>query len=198
MPPLLLASGSPRRKAFLLELGFDFRVIPSNANEDRLENEAPDLYAGRLARLKATTASGHVPGAVVLAADTVVVLGDDVLGKPTDEADFTRMMQLLSGRTHEVMTGVAARVIGGETFETVVRTKVTFRDLGEDEVRWYWASNEPRDKAGGYAIQHRGGAFVTRIEGSHSNVIGLPLVETLVLLEKAGIKPPWADPRLRR
>lgn len=198
MPPLLLASASPRRKQYLLELGFDFRVVPAHAEEKRTEGEAPEAYARRLSRAKAAAASGSTPGAVVLAADTIVVVGDEVLEKPKDEADFRRMMNLLSGRTHEVITAVAARVLGGQTFDQAVKTKVTFRELGEDEVAWYWASGEPRDKAGGYALQGRGGAFVSRIDGSHSNVIGLPLVETLQVLEAAGVKAPWSDPRYKR
>jgi septum formation protein len=198
MPPLLLASASPRRKQYLLELGFEFRVVPSHADETQLEAEEAEVYARRIARVKASAAAGSLPGAVVLAADTVVVAGGDVLGKPADEQDFQRIMGRLSGRTHEVITAVVARVIGGQTFEQAVRTKVTFRTLGEEEISWYWATNEPKDKAGGYALQGRGGAFVTAIEGSHSNVVGLPLVETLAMLDAAGVKPPWMDPRLRR
>lgn len=198
MPQLLLASASPRRKQYLLELGFEFKVVPTNAVEKRQDGEAPEAYARRLARLKAGQASGHQPGAVVLAADTIVVLGDDVLEKPSDEADFKRMMGLLSGRTHDVITAVVARVVGGQTFEQAVTSKVTFRGLTEEEMAWYWASGEPKDKAGGYGLQGRGGAFVAKIDGSHSNVVGLPLPETLAVLEAAGIKPPWADPRFKR
>lgn len=198
MSVLLLASGSPRRRQFLLELGFDFRVVPSNADESVKAGEEALAYAQRVARVKAAHASGSIPGAVVLAADTVVTIDGEILGKPADEADFTRIMRSLSGRTHEVITAVVARVIGGETFERAVSTQVSFRSLGPDELAWYWATNEPKDKAGGYALQGRGGAFVSRIEGSHSNVIGLPVPETLELLASAGIKPPWADPRVRR
>lgn len=198
MPPLLLASASPRRRQFLLELGFDFRVVPSNVDESVKAGEDAVTYAVRVARSKAVAAAGNTPGAVVLAADTVVALGGELFGKPTDEADFQRMMSRLSGATHDVITAVSARVIGGEMFERHVATKVTFRSLGEAEIAWYWATQEPKDKAGGYAIQGKGGAFVTRIEGSHSNVVGLPLPETLELLEAAGVKAPWNDPRLRR
>jgi len=198
MPPLLLASASPRRRQFLLEMGFDFRVLRvHNVVEKRREDEAPESFAVRLAREKARAAAGSVPGTVVLAADTVVVVGDEVLGKPSDDADFRRMMALLSGRTHEVITGVAARVVGGETHEVAVRSRVTFHPLTDEQIAWYWASGEPRDKAGGYAVQGRGGAFVASVEGSPSNVVGLPLAETLALLEKAGLRPPWLDPRLR-
>lgn len=198
MPALFLASGSPRRRQFLLELGFDFRVIPTRAEEKRGDGELPEAYARRLARDKAAHALGATPGAVVLAADTIVVVGEEVLEKPQDEADFRRMLGLLSGRTHTVISGVAARVVGGETLDATVRTEVTFRELGDAELAWYWASGEPKDKAGGYAIQGRGGAFVARIDGSHSNVVGLPLVETLALLERTGVRAPWHDPRLKR
>lgn len=197
MPPLFLASASPRRKSFLLELGFDFRVVPAHADETVKEGEDAETYARRIARVKAASAAGSTPGGVVLAADTVVVKDGEILGKPQDEADFRRIMRKLSGGTHDVITAVVARVIGGQTFEQAVTTKVTFRELGEEEVTWYWATNEPRDKAGGYAIQGKGGVFVTRIDGSHSNVIGLPLVETMAMLDTAGLKPPWVDPRVR-
>lgn len=197
MPPLLLASGSPRRKSFLLELGFDFRVVRTAADETRLEGEDGETYVRRVARLKAAHAASPAPGSVVLAADTTVVAGDEVLAKPADETDFHRMMQLLSGRTHDVFSGVCVKVVGGESFETSVRTRVTFRTLSSAEINWYWATGEPQDKAGGYAVQGRAGAFITKLDGSHTNVVGLPLVETLELLEKAGVKPPWLDPRVR-
>lgn len=197
MPPLLLASASPRRRQFLLELGFEFRLVPTHLPEDVRQGEAAEEYVVRIARAKAQAAPGDVPAAVVLAADTAVVVDGEVLGKPVDEADFRRMMQLLGGRTHEVMSAVAVRK-AGETRHRLVRSRVTFRSLGDAEMSWYWATGEPQDKAGGYALQGRGGAFVTSMEGSHSNVIGLPLVETLELLEAAGVPPPWQAPRKRR
>ena len=197
MPPLLLASESPRRKQYLLEMGFDFRVVRSVADEKRLENEEPDTYVRRVARLKATGASGAAVGAVVLAADTAVFVDGELLEKPKDQADFERMMKLLSGRTHEVRSGVAVRVIGGETTDATSITKVTFRELSPEMIAWYWATNEPKDKAGGYAAQGRAAAFITGIEGQFSTVVGLPLIETLALLDKAGVRPPWLDPRVR-
>lgn len=197
MPTIFLASESPRRKSFLLDLGFDFRVVRTTADEKLLEGEGGEAYVRRVARLKALHAAASAPGCVVLSADTTVVAGGEVLAKPADEADFRRMMGLLSGATHDVFTGVCVRVLGGETFETSACTRVTFRALGEPEIAWYWATGEPKDKAGGYAVQGKGGAFISRLEGSYSNVVGLPLVETLALLEQAGVKPPWVDPRVR-
>ncbi len=197
MPPLFLASASPRRKQFLLEMGFDFRVVRSRADEAVQEGETAQEYARRVARAKAVNASGATDSAVVLSADTVVVQEGEILGKPRDEGDFRRMMGKLSGAAHEVVTAVVARVIAGPTFERLVSTRVWMRPLSEQEIAWYWATNEPRDKAGGYALQGKGGVFVTRIEGSSSNVIGLPLAETLAMLEEAGVKPPWIDPRVR-
>lgn len=194
MPPLVLASGSPRRRQFLTDLGFDFQVVPSNADETQLAGEPAAIYAQRLARSKAAAVAKQVPGSVVLAADTIVVRDGEVLGKPENEADFRRMMQLLSGRTHDVITAVAIHRPDGHHAEIAVDTRVTFRTLSEGEIRWYWHTGEPKDKAGGYAIQGKGGAFITTISGSHSNVIGLPLVETLTLLESAGVRPPWSQP----
>lgn len=198
MATLYLASGSPRRRQFLLELGFDFRVLKGDTAEIREENEAPEPLARRLAREKAAQAVGAPKGGVVLAADTVVAIDAEVLGKPTDENDFRRMMALLSGREHRVTTGVAVRVVGGETRDLSVTTRVQFRPLTPEQVDWYWLTGEPEGKAGGYAIQGKGGAFIERIEGSHSNVVGLPLPETLDLLEASGVQPPWLNLRMRR
>jgi septum formation protein len=192
MPTLVLASGSPRRKQFLTELGYAFQVVPADIDESRLPDEKPLDHALRLARTKATTVAR--PDAVTLAADTIVVLGDVVLGKPVDVADFQRMMQLLSGRAHSVLTAVAVRAASGELQHVAVETRVTFAPLSAAQISWYWSTGEPRDKAGGYALQGKAGAFVTAIEGSHSNVIGLPLVETVRLLDAAGLPPPWTAP----
>lgn len=198
MATLYLASGSPRRRQFLLELGFDFRLLHIALPEDRVDDEAPETYVRRLAREKATKAVGAEKGAAVLAADTTVVVDDEVLGKPADEDDFRRMMTRLSGRSHRVLTGVAVRVVGGDTQDLVVATTVHFRPLTSQQIEWYWLTGEPKDKAGGYAIQGKGGAFVAGIEGSHSNVVGLPLPQTLELLEASGVRPPWLDLRVRR
>ncbi len=189
---LVLASGSPRRRQFLTDLGFQLDVQPSNADESVLQGEAAVSYALRVAHAKAAHVAALRPGEVILAADTVVSAADDILGKPEDAIDFQRIMMRLSGRTHAVTTAVVVRARDRRVYETTVCTEVTFRVLSAAEIDWYWASGEPRDKAGGYALQGRGGVFVSEIHGSHSNVIGLPLVETLALLTEAGVTPPWA------
>lgn len=190
MPTLLLASGSPRRRQFLTDLGFAFGVSPAGIDESVLPGEHAKVYAARLARTKAEAPREAPHDAVVLAADTVVTLGGEIFGKPESAADFRRMMGRLSGATHEVITAVAVRT-SSATLEAQVSTRVTMRALTAAELDWYWASGEPTDKAGGYALQGIAGAFVTRVDGSHSNVIGLPLVETIALLEQAGVRPPW-------
>ncbi|MFM2152709.1 MAG: hypothetical protein RL199_1144 [Pseudomonadota bacterium] len=191
MPKLLLASGSPRRRQFLADLGFTFEVVPSQADESVQSGETPEAYVRRVARAKSVPGADLAAGTVVLACDTVVTRDGAILGKPQGARDFARMMALLSGATHRVLSSVVVRAVGGESFEATVGTDVTFRPLSPAEVDWYWATGEPRDKAGGYALQGLGAAFIERIDGSHTSVIGLPLVETLDLLGRAGVTPPW-------
>lgn len=187
---LYLASTSPRRRELLQQLGLDFSVLKIDVDETRLAGETPEQYVQRLAQDKARAGLLQVPvGAVVIAADTTVALGDAELGKPASEAEAIAMWTQLSGREHRVLTGVAlAR--GDEVVARVVTTAVYFRDIAEHEMRAYWASGEPADKAGGYAIQGKGAVFVTGISGSYSNVVGLPLAETAALLAQFGI-PVW-------
>ena len=187
---LILASASPRRRELLGNLGISFQVEPANVDESVHPGEPPRLYVERLARSKATAVAERMPGTLVLAADTSVVLQDEVLGKPADRTGAAEMLRMLSGKTHEVLTGVA--LAGTTERSCVVATSVHFRPLTEQEVCWYVASGEPMDKAGAYAIQGKGSAFVRAIEGSYSNVVGLPLVETLVLLREAGFSLPWS------
>ncbi|MBL8952225.1 MAG: septum formation inhibitor Maf [Myxococcaceae bacterium] len=178
----VLASGSPRRRELLQRLGLDFTVQPADLDESLRAGEAPHAYVERLARAKAAA----VPGDLVLAADTTVAVGNEILGKPVDEADARRMLGLLSGREHSVFTGIATK-----THARVVQTRVGFKALTEGEIAWYVATTEPYDKAGGYALQGLAAAFVVRIDGSPTNVIGLPLVETLELLRTSGLKLPF-------
>lgn len=188
---LVLASSSPRRRALLEDLGLAFRVVAPEVDEARRPGEAPAAYARRLASDKVRAVAGRLDApAAVLGADTVVVLGDEVLGKPEGAAGAREMIRALSGRAHRVITGVALAA-GGDVQAQAVITRVRFRPLAEREIDWYVGTGEALDAAGAYKIQGRGGVLVTDIEGSHSNVIGLPLAETLALLAGAGIALPW-------
>jgi septum formation protein len=190
---LVLASASPRRRELLGQLGLAFEVSAADIDETPHPGEAAPAYVLRLAREKARTVANRNPGAWVLAADTTVVLGEELLGKPHDTSEVREMMTRLSGRIHEVQTGVALAGPSGEE-ALVVRTRVTFRSLSPEEIAWYASTGESLDKAGGYAIQGKGGFLVERIEGSPTNVIGLPLGETLGLLARAGVPLPWSQP----
>lgn len=186
---LVLASASPRRRELLSQLDIRFTVSAADIDETPQAGEAAEAYVGRLAREKARVVASRHPGAWVLAADTTVALGAELLGKPRDAEEAQAMLTRLSGRTHDVYTGVA---LAGRHEETlVVRTRVTFRSLSPGEMSWYANSGEPLDKAGAYAIQGKGGFLVAGVEGSPSNVVGLPLGETVALLERAGLLLPW-------
>ncbi len=181
---LVLASASPRRSALLRGLWSTFEVRPAELDELLRPGEAAEVYVERLAREKA---AGFRPGEVTLAADTSVVLDGVVLGKPgRDAALGADMLRRLAGRTHQVMTGVAVASERGVT-SRVVTSRVSFRALTGEEVDAYVATGEGADKAGGYALQGLAGRFVTRVEGSHTNVVGLPLEETCLLLRQAGV-----------
>ena len=177
-----LASTSPRRREILETLGIEFDVVPVETDESPLQGETPGEMVLRLAIAKADAADR---GEFVLAADTIVVLGDRVLGKPRDADDCVEMLLALSGRTHAVMTGVALKT-PTETRSVLSTTDVQFREIGRDEAYRYWQSGEPCDKAGAYGIQGLGGMFVKTIEGSYSSVMGLPVFETVELLKSAG------------
>ena len=178
---LVLASSSPRRRQLLEMLGIPVDVRPPHINEVRVAGETPREYVERLAVEKA----GAVPGELVLAADTTVVVDAEVLEKPVDEADALRMLERLAGRTHEVITAVALRAPGGTRQATDV-TRVTFRPADRELLRGYVATGEPMDKAGAYGIQGFGAALVERIEGDFFGVMGLPVRLVLELLEQAG------------
>ncbi len=180
---LILASASPRRRELLAAAGIACEVDPVDVDERRHAGEAPARYVERVARLKVEAGAARHPGRLVVAADTAVVLDDVVLGKPTDDDDAARMLRLLSGRPHQVLTGVAL-ASGGETVTEVESTTVWIDSLSEDDIRWYVASGEPRDKAGGYAIQGLASRFITRIEGSYTNVVGLPVALVARLLAR--------------
>lgn len=188
---LLLASASPRRRELLGGLGLSFEVVAPAVEEAVRPAEEPRRYVERLAGEKARAVASRHPGCLALAADTTVVLEGEILGKPADELDAARMLRSLSGRWHMVLTGVA--LAGPAEGSCVVETRVCFRALTEEQIAWYIRTGEPMDKAGSYAIQGRGGAFVEAIEGSASNVVGLPLAETIALLEGAGVPMPWRE-----
>lgn len=182
---LVLASTSPRRAMLLRAAGYDFDVRPSGADEWPYAGGDPGRYTESLAEAKAVEGGGDE---VVVGADTVVVLDGTVLGKPVDADDAAGMLRRLSGRTHEVITGVAvrhaARVRSGHA-----RTRLTLRPLEEREIHAYVATGEPLDKAGAYAAQGVGGLFIDSIHGSYTNVVGLPLALLFQMLRKAGIDP---------
>jgi len=180
---LVLASGSPRRRQLLEMLGIPIEVRPSHITEIRAPGESPQAYTERLAREKAA----GVAGALVLGADTTVVVEGEVLEKPTDAADALRMLGRLQGRTHEVITAVALKTAGGILGATDV-TAVTFRPADDAFLRAYIATGEPMDKAGAYGIQGYGAALVERIDGDFFGVMGLPVRLVLDLLERAGYR----------
>ncbi|EYB66721.1 Maf-like protein [Deinococcus phoenicis] len=182
---MILASGSPRRRKLLANLGVPFRVVVSGEAEDSPEHD-PARLAGELAMRKARAVARAHPDAVVIAADTVVAVGAELLGKPGDEAENRAFVRRLSGRTHQVYTGVSV-VSGGRTAGGVERTDVTFRALSDAEVTHYARTGEGLDKAGGYGIQGVGMALVARLEGDYSNVVGFPLTLVIRLLREAGI-----------
>ncbi len=187
-PALVLASASPRRRELLASAGLDFVVAPAPIDESRRHGEPPLAYVRRMAREKAAAAlAGQALGdRVVLAADTIVTRDDEVFGKPGSAEDAHATLRALSGGTHAVMTSVAVRT-AQRTLVRVVRTRVTFRPLTAADIARYLATGEAWDKAGAYGFQGHGGALVARIVGSPTNVIGLPLPETLVLLTAVGI-----------
>ncbi|HLL05585.1 MAG TPA: Maf family protein [Myxococcaceae bacterium] len=189
---LVLASASPRRRDLLTQLGLRFTVAAADLDEAPLPSEAANVYVRRLAQEKARAVATRFPTSWVLAADTTVAMGAELFGKPRDAAEARQMLTRLSGKTHNVYTGVA--LAGRAQAATVVRTGVTFRRLTAGEIDWYVGTGEPLDKAGAYAVQGRGGFLVASVEGSPTNVIGLPLGETLELLKQAGVALPWSTP----
>jgi septum formation protein len=182
---LVLASGSPRRRELLQGLGLRFTVRAADVDETPHPGEAPDAYVLRLAEEKARAAGR--PGELVLAADTTVVVDGEILGKPEDDADAARMLGLLSGREHEVLTGVAVLdALEGRSVSEMARSAVRMAALTPGEIAWYVATGEPRDKAGAYAIQGLGSLFVEAVAGNYSNVVGLPIPTVYRLFGELG------------
>ncbi len=188
MPTIVLASASPRRKQLLEMLHLPVMVSPANVQEIPLPGELPAAYVQRLARDKARA----VPGALVLGADTTVVVDDGILEKPVNDDDALRMLRLLQGRSHTVMTGICL-VADGKEFPAIDRTQVTFRACTDKMLRDYVATGEPLDKAGGYGIQGWGAALVEKIDGDFFSVMGLPVRLVLKLLAEAGYEYRFAE-----
>ncbi|MCR4538897.1 Maf-like protein [Pseudomonas sp. 18.1.10] len=194
MNSLYLASGSPRRRELLAQIGVPFTAVSAAIDETPLTNESAVSYVERLARGKAASglaALANTCGACVLGADTAVIVDGKILGKPVDQADALAMLMALAGREHEVLTAIS--LTDGQRCETVcVSSRVRFRAITVEEATTYWHSGEPQDKAGGYAIQGLGSVFVAGLNGSYSAVVGLPVCETAQLLDQFGI-PCWQN-----
>ncbi len=185
---IILASASPRRAELLNAAGIEFDVVPADVDESSRPGETPDIYVRRVAEEKARAVAGRVSNRTVLAADTTVVIDHAMLGKPADDEDAGRMLRLLSGRAHDVITAVTVFAASGMTTR-VASTAVEFAPLTEEDIAWYVATGEPRDKAGAYAIQGYASRFVTRISGSYANVVGLPVALVVEMFKAAGFRP---------
>jgi septum formation protein len=188
---IYLASRSPRRAELLRQIAIEFTVLPSNVDESLLADEAPENYVLRLARFKAEACladlqSSAMPLMPVLSADTTVCVGGMILGKPDNDAQAIQMLRSMSGRWHEVHTGIAVASANG-IVTALSTTRVEMAILSEADIAAYVASGEPHDKAGAYGIQGKAGMFIKRIEGSYTGVMGLPIFETAQLLKEAGI-----------
>jgi septum formation protein len=188
---LILASNSPRRRQLLSLTGWDFLVLVADVDESPLPNESPADYVLRLAETKArTTASRADVDRIILAADTTVVDGSDILGKPTDDSDAVSMLRRLRGRTHQVYTGIALLRVSDDSLLTdLCVTDVPMRDYSDEEIRSYVATGDPLDKAGAYAIQHPGFSPVINMSGCYASVMGLPLCHVVRLIRRMGLQP---------
>ncbi|NQU03292.1 MAG: septum formation inhibitor Maf [Syntrophaceae bacterium] len=183
----ILASASPRRRELLEGMGWDFKTIPSGVDEEFLEGESPRGHVLRLSREKTVMVSRENPDAWVLGADTEVIIDDEVLGKPETPEEARAMLKKLSGRMHRVITGFSiAKESAGVNIDNIIESQVFFREISDDEIEWYIKTDEPYDKAGGYAVQGNGTLFVKEIRGSYTNVIGLPLCEVVSALKSVG------------
>lgn len=185
--PVVLASASPRRQEMMVQMGVPFEVAPSLAPEDDVLGTGPERVKV-LARRKAEEVAARMPGRLVLAADTLVCVDGQVLGKPVDEEDAVQMLKTLSGRVNQVATGVCMIAPDGSVQEEVCLTDVRFATLDEETIRRYVLTGEPMDKAGAYAVQGRAGAFVTEISGSPSNVIGMPMETVARFLKSCNVQ----------
>lgn len=187
---LILASGSPRRRELLASIGIDFEIIKSDVPEVRAAGESPEEYVARLSREKAAAVAQQHPDRWIVAADTTVYLGDELLEKPADADDARRMLATIAGRTHTVYTAVTVMNAGRGYGDTrIAETEVRMAAMSPREIDWYAKSGEGLDKAGAYAAQGIGAMFIDSIHGSYTNVVGLPLALLVRMLERAGIDP---------
>jgi len=186
---LVLASSSPRRTEILERAGWPHEIIVAGIDETVLPNEEPAAYVQRLARSKAEAVASRLSEGVVLGADTTVVVANQILGQPVDDADARRMLRLLNAKWHGVLTGVAVVRVGGETRVGYQTTRVRFAELSEQEIDWYIATREPFGKAGAYGIQGKASLFIEEIEGDYLNIMGLPirLVYELTLQDRSTV-----------
>ncbi|MBX7062339.1 MAG: Maf family protein [Pyrinomonadaceae bacterium] len=187
LPKIVLASGSPRRVEILTSVGWPFDKVPADIDESEAEGETPDDYVTRLAEEKALAVAGQRPNEIVLGADTTVVIDDGILGKPLDLDDAKRMLRLLSGRSHFVLTGVAV-AINDKVESALERTRVDFREMDEDEIEFLATFGDPLDKAGAYAVQAQAALFISGIEGDYWNVVGLPIGTVYRLMMSSKIR----------
>jgi septum formation protein len=185
---IILASASPRRKELLRQIGLIFAVVPSEIEEDVKDGEEPREHVLRLARLKAQEIARDQDSAVIIAADTIVVLSGEILGKPKDEEEAFEILSQLSGRVHRVFTGFCVLdASDGSEYSEAVESKVRFKHLTPEEIRRYIKTGEPMDKAGAYAVQGRGSYMIKEIQGSYTNVVGLPLCELVEVLTRVKV-----------
>ena len=182
LPKIILASGSPRRAEILHSVGWEFEKSVADVDETEFAGENPADYVRRLAKTKAEAVAVNYPNKMVLGADTTVVIDEQIIGKPVDLADARRMLKMLSGRTHEVLTGVAV-VKNGETRVGLQRTKVKFAELNDEQIEFLVEFGEPLDKAGAYAVQAQAALFIEGIEGDYWNVVGLPISSVFQMIK---------------
>ncbi len=186
----ILASSSPRRRELLTMIGLDFEVIPSHVPEVHQPGEVPEEYVARLSRDKANAIAGEHPDRWVIAADTTVFYGEQLLEKPVDAADAERMLAIIAGRTHVVYTGVTLVNASRDWRDTrVTESEVRMLPMSETDIAWYVQTGEPLDKAGAYAVQGVGSMFIESVHGNYTNVVGLPLATLFQMLRKAGVDP---------
>jgi nucleoside triphosphate pyrophosphatase len=187
-PTIILASASPRRSELLRQLGIQFTIAPADVDERIRPGETPEGYAERLSLDKARAAAGKAGGGIVIAADTIVVLDNEILGKPSDAQDAVRMLSMLSGNSHRVITALSLMdAVTGTTLTRTSETRVRFFPLSAEQIASYVATGEPLDKAGAYGIQGKGALLISGIEGCYFNVVGLPLSLLGQMLSEYGI-----------